>query len=231
MNVIPAIRTPPTADSREQYAKYLKTPRWKATRNAALARAHWTCERCPAKRGLQVHHKTYDRLGHEHSLDLEVLCRDCHEGHHIEAMHGNEIGRIYLKLAREVLRNRAFDSFSDLVAEMKAQCAKLKLPYNEHQVDTALGLLSGSTKFSTPIPQTQDAVEAEQHRPLTEAEARECLKRLGVDAIMMKRMVKPMPAVELVPTRILDAQKAMSFIEAEMVASLKRCADWEEKVS
>jgi 5-methylcytosine-specific restriction endonuclease McrA len=37
------------------------------------------CQRC-RRSGLtlQVHHKTYERLGHESPADLEVLCTDCH---------------------------------------------------------------------------------------------------------------------------------------------------------
>lgn len=37
------------------------------------------CDRCGKYYPfLEVHHKTYTRLGHELDTDLEVLCRDCH---------------------------------------------------------------------------------------------------------------------------------------------------------
>ena len=48
-----------------------------------LGRADHKCESC-GQRGdvLDVHHKTYERLGFELPEDLEVLCRTCHEVRH-----------------------------------------------------------------------------------------------------------------------------------------------------
>jgi hypothetical protein len=37
------------------------------------------CERCGYAHELQLHHKTYERLGRELISDLEVLCHQCHE--------------------------------------------------------------------------------------------------------------------------------------------------------
>ena len=37
------------------------------------------CERCGHPHSLELHHKTYERLGRELTSDLEVLCRRCHE--------------------------------------------------------------------------------------------------------------------------------------------------------
>lgn len=53
--------------------KRRKTARVKATRSH--------CERCGLyfpRSGLQLHHKTYERLGNELETDLELLCRECH---------------------------------------------------------------------------------------------------------------------------------------------------------
>jgi 5-methylcytosine-specific restriction endonuclease McrA len=62
-----------------EYRDYLRSPEWKQTRAAALRQAHGVCERCVLPRyGLQVHHVSYDRLGHEEDEDLAVLCPDCH---------------------------------------------------------------------------------------------------------------------------------------------------------
>jgi 5-methylcytosine-specific restriction endonuclease McrA len=36
------------------------------------------CERCGSTRDLELHHKTYDRLGRELLSDLELLCSGCH---------------------------------------------------------------------------------------------------------------------------------------------------------
>jgi hypothetical protein len=36
-------------------------------------------ERCGHQYSLELHHKTYERLGRELISDLEVLCKGCHE--------------------------------------------------------------------------------------------------------------------------------------------------------
>jgi len=64
----------------QKYIQYLKSNQWKQRRAAALERAKFQCqfEKCGEKQSLEVHHKTYDRLGNEDPGDLIVLCR----GHH-----------------------------------------------------------------------------------------------------------------------------------------------------
>lgn len=63
--------------------KYLRTPEWRRTRTAALARAGHRCalDRSHTE-GLEVHHNTYERVGAELTSDLVVLCHDCHRLHH-----------------------------------------------------------------------------------------------------------------------------------------------------
>jgi 5-methylcytosine-specific restriction endonuclease McrA len=64
---------------RRDYRAYLRSPHWRRTRKEALIRAEGRCEECgEAKRRLEVHHKTYERLGAELPEDLLVLCQDCH---------------------------------------------------------------------------------------------------------------------------------------------------------
>ena len=64
------------------YSEYLKTDGWKTRRAAALKRAENHCAVCHAAAGLEVHHNTYERLGHERAADLVVLCRTCHQLFH-----------------------------------------------------------------------------------------------------------------------------------------------------
>lgn len=70
---------------RPAYESYLRTRRWREFRAQALERAHGTCEHCGISESthrllvLDVHHKTYKRLGREAPGDVEVLCRPCHE--------------------------------------------------------------------------------------------------------------------------------------------------------
>lgn len=64
------------------YKEYLQTDHWKSTRMGALKRARFKCQLCNSKDDLNVHHRTYDRLGGELASDLIVLCRSCHGKFH-----------------------------------------------------------------------------------------------------------------------------------------------------
>ncbi len=64
------------------YKDYLKSGAWKKVRKEALNRVHDICERCGRtkySRRLEVHHRTYERLGQERPEDLVVLCTECHQ--------------------------------------------------------------------------------------------------------------------------------------------------------
>ncbi len=67
--------------NRSLHRIYLSSPFWATKREAALAAALNRCQVCNASNEqsiLDVHHRTYDRLGDEDPEDLIVLCRDCH---------------------------------------------------------------------------------------------------------------------------------------------------------
>lgn len=65
------------------YHDYLKTDHWQQARRWILWRAYGRCERCDAGHTqLDVHHRSYQRLGHELREDLEAICRACHEREH-----------------------------------------------------------------------------------------------------------------------------------------------------
>jgi len=49
---------------------------------AALKRAKYSCQLCNSKDNLNVHHRTYERRGHELASDLIVLCKQCHKTFH-----------------------------------------------------------------------------------------------------------------------------------------------------
>lgn len=64
------------------YHEYIKTEAWRERAEAAKQRVGHRCQICnrPATRvTLDVHHRTYERLGTERPEDLTVLCRGCHE--------------------------------------------------------------------------------------------------------------------------------------------------------
>jgi len=66
------------------YIAYLNTPEWKERREEFLEEANHECEECGSSKNLQVHHLTYDNLGHEEFDDVEVLCDVCHEDKELE---------------------------------------------------------------------------------------------------------------------------------------------------
>jgi hypothetical protein len=67
------------------YHEYLRTPEWRRARAAAILRAGGSCSLdVTHTNGLEVHHRTYERLGEELASDLTVLCRACHRIHHQE---------------------------------------------------------------------------------------------------------------------------------------------------
>ncbi len=71
---------PPKRES--PYDEYLRSPIWQRTRELALEYYGRKCCLCNSSERLNVHHRTYERRGHERLADLIVLCRDCHAGYH-----------------------------------------------------------------------------------------------------------------------------------------------------
>jgi 5-methylcytosine-specific restriction endonuclease McrA len=64
------------------YKVYLKTPEWLFRKTDAIVRAEYRCQICYSPDKLNVHHRTYDRIGQERPGDLTVLCKECHELFH-----------------------------------------------------------------------------------------------------------------------------------------------------
>jgi hypothetical protein len=69
------------------YVIYLHSPLWRLRRRIWILRAGGRCQRCGSRRRLTIHHRTYQRLGHERRVDVTVLCWDCHRRHH--GQHGS----------------------------------------------------------------------------------------------------------------------------------------------
>ena len=71
-----------TPKHRKAYWCYLQSPQWQAVRQKALKKAKNRCSLCNGKKRLNVHHRTYERIGQERASDVTVLCASCHERHH-----------------------------------------------------------------------------------------------------------------------------------------------------
>lgn len=67
------------------YYSYIGSVRWRnnPARLAALEASGFRCWLCNASQDearIEVHHRTYERLGCERADDLIALCSDCHHG-------------------------------------------------------------------------------------------------------------------------------------------------------
>ncbi len=161
----------------QNYQKYLASPVWRIRRNRSLKLAFYRCQQCGAGRGLQVHHRTYERLGYEWDGDLEVLCESCHRGETVRQMHDQPQGRVYLKLASDVLAEHRFESFAELAGEVKDRCIKLRVPIDVAAIDKALSVLSASSRVVTPPAKTAEELRQRiaEGRPMSHADAQEAL--------------------------------------------------------
>ena len=63
------------------YARYLRSSQWKKKAQKVRQRDHFKCKLC-GKPGYIVHHKTYERVGHEWMRDLITVCEACHKSIH-----------------------------------------------------------------------------------------------------------------------------------------------------
>lgn len=227
MEIDPPIRTARPSATREFYLAYLNSADWRSKRNKAIRKARFRCQRCGEKRDLQAHHLTYDRLGHELASDIEVVCRTCHESEHIEQMSESDQVGVYLKLASEALRARPYDSIGELSETVKVRCAKLKISYDDHQIEKALALLSGTRIGKGQTAKTvQPATSAPEGHDPTPSEAHEIIKRIGMGA-MKDAIVKTMPEARLFTEREVGKIRAAEMVSKEILESIRRCEELE----
>ncbi len=72
----------PVVTAPGDYRSYLQSAAWKQRRREAIQRAGGRCQVCNSSGPLEVHHRTYKRVGRELPGDLTVLCRGCHARFH-----------------------------------------------------------------------------------------------------------------------------------------------------
>jgi 5-methylcytosine-specific restriction endonuclease McrA len=66
----------------DEYLAYLRSPWWTARKAAVRKYRGDHCERCHCRYRLELHHRTYKRLGRELPEDVELLCWACHRREH-----------------------------------------------------------------------------------------------------------------------------------------------------
>lgn len=190
MDVDPTIRTSREERARRSlndfrtkwagtYEHYLLSSLWRANRDGALRRAKWKCQRCESKRGLQVHHRSYEYLGCERDEDLEVLCARCHEGHHAEE--AAVVQRVYLAVVSDCLHREKFRWMADLVEAVKVSCATKKIPYDGEKVYKAIRIAEASRRgvLDAPKPRLREYDTEDSGPGFTKSEAREFCINLG----------------------------------------------------
>jgi hypothetical protein len=109
-----------------------------------LVAAGHRCQVCDADMHLDVHHRTYDRFGHEDPGDLTVLCRDCHRLYHERKKAAEpkkkrkkaKARRAESKKGRAELR--ALEAENDRLHAVQAQNKKKKRLVREGQVSPLL---------------------------------------------------------------------------------------------
>lgn len=72
----------PLSRHQKAYLKYLESEHWAQIKLDLYAVRGFQCEVCFSTRSIQVHHKTYERIGREEPQDVILLCRPCHKKAH-----------------------------------------------------------------------------------------------------------------------------------------------------
>jgi 5-methylcytosine-specific restriction endonuclease McrA len=81
------------------YYEYIQSEAWDKKRRARLKKDGYRCGDCGVSGlPLQVHHKTYIRLGNERMGDLVSLCKYCHKNRHGKASVFDKLRIVWNKL-------------------------------------------------------------------------------------------------------------------------------------
>lgn len=64
------------------YVEHINSRKWQRLRRNKFIESGHKCEECGREWELDVHHRTYERLGSEEMEDLVVLCKRCHSDLH-----------------------------------------------------------------------------------------------------------------------------------------------------
>jgi hypothetical protein len=65
-----------------EYKRYLRSNAWAMRKNAYYKRFNRQCAACGIWKRIQLHHVSYDNLGHEPDQDLVPLCYKDHRNAH-----------------------------------------------------------------------------------------------------------------------------------------------------
>lgn len=229
-SVLPTVRSAPTARllSQEEihelrklpYERYLHTRWWFARRNQKLRDVRYRCETCDVRRNLQVHHLSYERLGAELDDDLQVLCRDCHLGHHFNQTQEG-IG-VYRRVLSAVLAEGRFSDPFDVIEEAKCRLFKLRIPHHAERFHAAVNALYPRFPFQPRAANAELYDVGAEGKPLTRAEAAGILSKIGIAGVM-----KHMPEVKPLTRRAMDYRRAAGILAQAIIEQVRLCEDLE----
>lgn len=67
----------------KHYKWYIKySSDWQIKRQQRMKIDNYKCVECGVTENLEVHHLSYENLFHEEMIELETVCRKCHEERH-----------------------------------------------------------------------------------------------------------------------------------------------------
>ena len=159
------------------YAEYLQSPWWRKRRDLAIRNVGHRCTRCGSKTQVEVHHVSYARLGAELDEDLEVICHDCHEGHHFElGLQDAQLIGVYTRLGSELLKTQRFETHRDFEDAIMVSCESYRIRRDRKLLRYAIERLSPRMFRALPTPQTS----TNQEPPMSRDEAKEICRRLGL---------------------------------------------------
>lgn len=77
-------------DYKKKYNAYLLSNDWAQLKIDLFNHRGYSCEKCPTKNGLHVHHLHYDNIFKEEPEDLIILCAKCHRLEHKRLKKGDK---------------------------------------------------------------------------------------------------------------------------------------------
>jgi hypothetical protein len=160
------------------YAAYLSTPEWRRRRDRALMLAGWCCQSpgCRTRDELEVHHRSYERLGAELDEDLRVFCPAHH--HHLHDRY-EQLKRLHWRVIRDVINSGPFDDFANFVETVKVRFARARIAIDPHELQELLSV--ALRDVALPLPSTAPRRLRLDDAPLiNEREAKAILDELRI---------------------------------------------------
>lgn len=107
--------------NKDQYKKYLSTPKWKGISDFVKSRDEYKCKLCNTQHDLEVHHRSYQWIGKEkgHEVDLVTLCKRCHEMFHSKGISADEMLPKIKSNKKQSSRNKDLENLKAEVENLK----------------------------------------------------------------------------------------------------------------